>query len=189
MSAPIVLRQPALTWTAPRWLGEIAAVTMISLSLAVLAQLCIELPGYPVRLTGTTFGVLLTAALCGPRRAVIGAALYLMEGALGAPFFSSLSMGWSHLLGPAGGYLFGFLLQAWIAGHWIQKKILSSWWGTVLGLSIATAVQWSVGILWLSLYVGGERSLLLGTLPFLPGDLLKVAVVASLVCFSRKRLD
>ena len=68
----------------------------------------IPVPGTPVPITLQTF-VLMTAALTlGWRRATAGTVLYLGLGAAGLPVFSGGGSTLS-LIGPSGGFLFGFV--------------------------------------------------------------------------------
>ena len=42
--------------------------------------------------------------------------LYLLVGAIGMPVFAGGRGGLAHFFGPTGGYLFGYILSAWITG-------------------------------------------------------------------------
>ncbi len=55
---------------------------------AALAQIEIRLPFTPVPITGQTLGVLLVGASLGAGLGAVSMALYLLQGAVGLPFFS-----------------------------------------------------------------------------------------------------
>jgi biotin transport system substrate-specific component len=78
---------------------------------AGLAQFEIKPPFTPVPITGQTLGVLLVGASLGAGLGAVSMALYLLQGALGLPFFSGGDSG-AELLAlssSAGGYVWGFL--------------------------------------------------------------------------------
>src|SRR5690242_2913818 len=81
-----------------------------SLFIAMLAQIEIRLPFTPVPITGQTFGVLLVGAALGSKRGATALLLYLIEGALGLPFFAGGASGLRILTGATAGYLIGFIV-------------------------------------------------------------------------------
>src|SRR5919106_156233 len=76
----------------------ISLVFAFSLLTALSAQ--IVFPAGPVPITGQTFAVLLTGALLGSRLGAAAMIAYLIEGAVGLPFFRAGGAGLAHLLGP-----------------------------------------------------------------------------------------
>ncbi len=151
-----------------------------SLLLALSAK--IQVPFYPVPMTLQTAAVLLLGAAYGPRMAAATVLLYLLEGALGLPVFAGTperGVGLAYMLGPTGGYLAGFLPAAWIAG----KAVGSGWRGLALALAFlaAMAAIYLPGLLWLAGFVGGAKAVAVGFVPFIWGDLLKLALAAALV--------
>lgn len=62
-----------------------------------------------VPFTMQTFAVFAAMLMLGGRRAFIAAAVYIVMGAVGLPVFSNFQGGFGVLLGPAGGYVIGFL--------------------------------------------------------------------------------
>ena len=166
------------TLSLPSWLLVPAA----SLLIAAAAQVAIPLPFTPVPLTGQTFGVLLTGMALGSRRGALAVALYVLEGAVGLPFFAGGAAGLAKLLGPTGGYLFAFPIAAFVAGllaerGWDRRPLT-----TVLGMLLASLTIFFFGALWLSRFVGGiVPAVVQGVLPFLPGDLIKSLLAAGLL--------
>jgi biotin transport system substrate-specific component len=149
---------------------------------ALLAQVSLPLPFTPVPLTGQTLGVLLCGTLLGTRRGTASLALYLAAGAVGLPVFASGGAGTIHLFGPTAGYLWAFplaaLLVGWLAERGWDRRLLTS----ALAMALGSLLLLTLGSLWLSLYVGGIASgFQKGMLPFLPVELVKIAIAAGLL--------
>ncbi len=133
----------------------------------------ISVPFFPVPFTLQTLFVLLAGAVMR-RYAIYPVAIYLLSGSLGLPVFHSGTAGIGVLLGPTGGYLVGFLPAAAVAGL--------GYCGTseirrITGLISATVVIYSFGVAWLAISgpLPWKDAILLGVLPFLPGDVVKLA--------------
>jgi biotin transport system substrate-specific component len=138
----------------------------------------IALPMVPVPITLQTFFVLLSGVVM-KRYAVIPAALYVLLGALGLPVFHSGLSGPGVLLGPTGGYLAGFILAAGITGLGYEH---GSPWVRAGAILAATLVIYACGAGWLAVSTGmpPAAAVLLGVLPFIPGDAVKGAAVYAL---------
>ena len=161
-------------------LRDVLLIAGASLLTAAAARIVLPLPWSPVPLTGQTFAVLLTGAALGARRAVLAQALYLVEGAMGLPFFAGGLGGPLVLAGPTGGFLVAFPLAAAVTGmcaeHGWDRRF-----GTMLAaMLLGSAVFYISGLAVLSRFVPADRLLAAGLLPFLPGDVIK-AVAAALV--------
>jgi biotin transport system substrate-specific component len=133
------------------------------------------IPVGPVPVTLQTFFLL----LAGPfmkRRAVIPATLYLLLGAANLPVFHSGLSGIGILLGPSGGFLVGFVPAAAVAGLAYESRSRGL---RIAGLAAGTIVIYACGVSWLLLSAGLTlpAAVLVGVLPFLPGDALKGAGV------------
>jgi biotin transport system substrate-specific component len=102
-------------------------------------------------------------------------------GAAGLPVFSGGSAGLGIIVGKTGGYLFGFLAGAVFISFFKGQK--PSFLRTlVVNAAGSILVVYFFGVLWLS-YVTGiglDKAVIFGALPFIPGDILKVAA-ASLI--------
>ena len=157
---------------------------MASWALAALAQIRIDVPFSPVPFTGQVLGVGLLGAILGPKRGFAAVALYLVEGALGFPFFSGFHSGIAYLAGPVGGYLMSFPFLAYLAGV-IQQKQKTMFAKTAL-LFAASQITLAIGSLWLSLFVGLKSAFLVGWLPFIPFDLIKCYGIAKIGAWLRK---
>ena len=135
----------------------------------------VSIPVGPVPVTLQTFFLLLAAPVMR-RRAVVPAVLYLLLGTLNLPVFHAGLSGIGVLLGPSGGFLLGFIPGALVAGLAYESRSRAV---RVAGLVGATAVIYACGVAWLLASAGVTlpAALLVGVLPFLPGDALKIAGV------------
>ncbi len=156
-------------------------VALAVLLVALLAQVRIPLPFTPVPVTGQTLAVLLVGAWLPPGEAGLSLALYALVGAAGLPVFSGLAAGLGHLLGPTGGYILGFIPAAWVVGYGLRRFPLP-WRARVwVALLLGNLTIYALGLPWLAAFVGWERALQLGFLPFLLGDAFKLALAAAWV--------
>ena len=156
-----------------------ALVVFGSLLLAVSAQF--KIPLYPVPVTGQTLVVLLIGMTYGPRLGGITMAAYLLEGALGLPVFAGGAAGAAVLMGPTGGYLFGFLLASAAMGYLAERGMGRTAASTITAMVIGNCVIYLCGALWLANFIGFGQALAAGVLPFLYGDALKLVVAAGLM--------
>lgn len=164
------------------WVYDVALVLAGSWLIALSAQVAVPLPFSPVPVTGQTAAVLLVGALLGSRRGSLAVLVYIAQGAAGLPVFAGGAFGLSRVLGPTGGYLLGFVAAAFLVGllaerGWDRRPLT-----TAAAMALGNVVIYTVGALWLAVFVGGLRqALAVGVVPFLPGDLLKIAVAAILL--------
>jgi len=149
-----------------------------SLLTALCARVVIPLPFTPVPITAQTFAVLLTGAALGARRGAAAIGLYVLEGLVGLPVFAGGAAGLHRLLGPTGGYLLGFIAAAYLTGTLAER----GWDRTVrfaaAAMGAGNLVIYLFGVPWLALSLGWPRALTGGLLPFIPGDLVKLAAAA-----------
>ncbi|MEN9229777.1 MAG: biotin transporter BioY [Thermostichus sp. DG02_5_bins_236] len=160
-----------------------------SLFVALLAQVRIPLPFTPVPITGQTFGVALVGAGFGARLGFLTLLLYLLEGILGLPVFTSGGSGFSHLAGATGGYLLAFPLAAGLMG-WLVQQLGVDRHAAKMGAAMAacSALIYGLGATWLGVWLNqnvGPTSLMQvlqkGVFPFLIGDAIKMALAALLL--------
>jgi biotin transport system substrate-specific component len=164
------------------WTRSALVVVGFSLLTALAAQVVVPLPFTPVPLTGQTFAVLLTGALLGPRLGALAMLAYLAEGAAGLPFFRGGAGGVGHLSGATAGYLFAFPAAAYVTGYLAERgwdrRFLTAAAAMALGSLVVLACGWA----WLALMLGsGAQAFRLGVAPFLPGDVVKIALAAAVL--------
>jgi biotin transporter BioY len=147
-------------------------------SLLVTLAAHVEIPLEPVPITGQTFAVLLVGALVGSARGALSLAAYLVEGMAGLPVFAGGVGGVSHIVGPSGGYLVGFVVAALVVGWlcergWDRRLVTAA-----LAMLAGNTVIYLFGLAWLGRFVSPDQVLALGLIPFIPGDVVKLALAA-----------
>jgi len=169
--------------TLCRILGVISFTILTSFG----AFVRIPLPFTPVPITLQTFFVLLSGAILG-ELGVISQLGYIILGVCGLPVFTNAGSGILYLFGPTGGYLFGFLLASYFLGKTISKG--KSFFFMFILMCIADLIILSFGVTWLKILFGYSinKTLLIGFLPFIPGDLLKIILASSLFLKIRPRI-
>lgn len=162
---------------------RVLAVLVGALTVALAAQGAVPLPGTPVPLTLQPLAVLIVGGLLGPELGAASLLTYLAMGAAGLPVFTPsplLPQGLARLIGPTGGYLFAYPVAAWAVGSLVGATDPGRKPGVGrLALAVLAGIAFIHlgGLAQLVLLTGsaGEAARL-GTLPFLVGDLLKVAL-------------
>lgn len=152
-------------------LDNIISVLISILGLSLLAQITIPLPWTPVPITGQTFGVILTALICGRKRAMASILSYLTLGAIGLPIFAMGKSGLS--IGPTTGYLIGMAVASFCVGFLSDLGWTQSWWKSYLASALGSIIIFTFGVIGLSLFIPTKELLMAGVVPFLPGDFIK----------------
>jgi len=182
-AAPVVLADRiARTGVAAdvAWITAGVAVT------AVLAQ--VEVPLWPVPITGQTLAVVLVGATLGLRRGALSMLLYAVVGLLGAPVFSGGQGGLATLATPSFGYVVGFIGSAALVG-WLAERRWDRRFGLAALASLAaTALPFVVGLPWLAVVLGQLGApndlgavLQAGLYPFVVGGLIKALIAAGVL--------
>lgn len=156
--------------------STMAVVALMTAVLCVLAPFSIPVGPIPVSLA--TLGLYLAVIILGGKKATIVCLMYLLIGFVGLPVFSGFSGGPAKLVGPTGGYFLGYLLLTMIAG-WFVDKLPRKRGMCLLGLVIGTAACYTVGTVWLAVQMELDfgAALMVGVVPFLVGDAMKIFVV------------
>lgn len=153
---------------------------------AALAQFELRIYLWEVPLTLQTLAVYGSGLVLGRRNAALAMGLYLALG-LALPFFAGGQSGLAHLLGASGGYLLAFPLVAYVAGTITRER--RSVGRTLLALVAGSAVLFASGVVGLHVFAGHTswaESAVNGWLRFVPWDLTKIALVASLYAAARR---
>ena len=179
-----------------RWRYELSLSNKLALALGIAcltglaAQIRIPVPWSPVPVTGQTLAVLLAGVVLGRWWGGVSLSLYVGLGAAGLPWFGGWSGGLGYLAGPTGGYIIGFILAAMFLGYFTDKYIRSRSFLAMLGLMLFAnfALIHIPGLiqlhLWLSLVKGEavalSQLLMMGTIPFIAGDITKAIAAAAI---------
>jgi biotin transport system substrate-specific component len=149
---------------------------------AVAAQ--ISVPLFPVPFTLQVLAVVLSGLLLGSRYGALAQAIYVLLGVVGLPVFAGFKGGLGVVLGPTGGYLISYPVAAAIAGlaayavrNASRRRAL---WTSLLAGGAALVVIYLFGATWLAVVtkLPFAAALAQGVLPFVPFDLIKVALAA-----------
>ena len=94
------------------------------------------------------------------------------------------------LLGPTGGYLVGFLLLAVISGLFVEK-FEQARLPVAAGMALGMLVDDLFGTLWLAILMklSFGQALMMGVVPYLAGDAVKLIVALLLGSALRRRLQ
>jgi len=167
---------------------NIRQMTLISLFAALTAVgAFISIPIYPVPLTLQTLFTLLAAMTLGSVMGMSSQIIYVMLGIIGLPVFAGFKAGIGILFGPTGGFLFGFIISAYIIGKIIELKKEKNIFYYFLAGIIGTIIIYIIGVTQLSFVtgMGVKRAVVVGMFPFLPGDILKI-IAASFIASKLK---
>jgi biotin transport system substrate-specific component len=82
------------------------------------------------------------------------------------------------LFGVTGGYLFGFVIAAWLVGMLAERGWDRNVFTTAAAMLLGNIVLYVPGLIWLGAMIGAEGAITGGLLPFIIGDLLKLALAA-----------
>jgi biotin transport system substrate-specific component len=161
---------------AARVLAALAGAALVALA----AQISVPLPGTLVPMSLQPLAVLLVGGLLGPALGAASLTSYLVLGAVGLPVFALGRGGAVWLFGPDGGYLLAFPAAAALVGWVVARR--PGWAGLVAGPLLGMLTIYAGGLAQLTVLSGSPRAaLLLGALPFVFGDLVKIAAAALLL--------
>ena len=156
-------------------------VIVFSLFIAACAQFAIHIG--PIPITGQTFAVLLTGALLGSRLGAMAVIAYLIEGAIGLPFFAAGGAGLVRFLGPTAGYLVAFPAAAFITGAFAEHGWDKRYVTAVAAMAIGSVVIFLGGWAWFAVLTNTPpvAAFKLAVLPFLLGDVIKIVLGAAVL--------
>lgn len=154
---------------------------------ALLAQ--VEIPLWPVPITGQTLGVIVVGAALGAWRGAAALTTYLFAGLAGLPVFAGFTGSIAAVAKPSFGFIIGFVFAAFAAGWfaqraWDRRPVLA-----FLGFAAASVVPFLFGIPYMALILNvalrldyGFWALLeVGLLPFILGGVVKAALAAAVI--------
>lgn len=166
---------------------SLALVSLFAGLLAVFGLIPkIDLPlGVP--LTLQTLGVMLAGCLLGPKRGLQAMLLFLVAVALGLPLLSGGRGGIGVFFAPSSGYLLGWPLGAFVTGCVMaalptatpRHAAASAFLASAIGGLLVVHVCGVIGLVHIAGLSWTKAAL--GTLVFVPGDLVKCGACAMVV--------
>lgn len=138
----------------------------------------------PAPITAQSLGVMLAGCIIGAKRGALAFALLVVLIALGMPVLAGGRGDLSILTGATGGYIFGWIIGAFVTGVVAEKLVQDGQSAArqLAGFAIASlvggiGVVYLMGMPWLSIVTGTPfDKVLVGSLAFIPGDLIKVGI-------------
>ncbi len=157
--------------------------------LALTVSSWISIPLRPVPATLQTVVVLLLGILLGGRIGALTVLIWLLLAAIGLPVLSDGKSGIGALTGSTAGYLWSFILAAYLAGSLSPRSQFGPTINRLGGAIALHVLILSIGMAWLSLSIGVEGAFRNGFMPFLFGGFVKSVIVAALPAFLPKKLN
>lgn len=197
MTSP-TLHRPLIDTFVPVRAFALRVPLQIALGVALMMLLTqFELNVGPVPITGQTLGVLLIGAAYGSSLGGLTLIAYLLVGGLGLGVFSNGGAGWAHFSGATAGYLVSFPLVAALLGYLAQRGLTRTFRSAAWVMLLGNILIYLAGLAWLYTFAGTYApagtsplawTLQAGLLPFVPGDILKLLLAASLLPLAERSL-
>ena len=162
---------------------------MMACFTGLMAQIIIPLPWTPVPITAQTFAVLCSGLILGKKYGCLSQILYIVLGIAFIPWFGGMTGGLETVLGSTCGFFIGFIIASYFIGA-ITEKYAKARNFTRMAVVIGIAnfaliyIPGLAGLaLWYSLTQGAAIGvvdlLMMGLVPFIVGDIVKILGAAS----------
>ncbi|MBQ3183652.1 MAG: biotin transporter BioY [Clostridia bacterium] len=150
---------------------DIVHCGIVTALLCVLCPIAIPISGIPITLA--TLVIYITCTVCKLHTSLISVMLYILLGCIGLPVFSGFSGGVTHIAGPVGGFILGYIPLV-ICVSLLNKGRPRQ----IIGMCIGTVLLYICGCIGFMLNTDKELLSVLSAciLPFLPGDALKITI-------------
>ena len=161
---------------------------MFTALVAVCSQIAVPMPwGVPINLA--LFAVYMAGTMLGPVWGTASQVVFIALAAIGVPVLANFQGGPSAIFGKTGGYAIGYLLAALIAGAFAAKLPRKFGW-LALGCVVGCAACYVLGTIWFMVLTGFDlpTSLTYCVIPYLPGDVIKIALASLLTIQLDKRM-
>jgi len=175
-------------WTPNKdiiWIQKMVLVAVGIAFLIIAAKIKLILPFSPVPVTLGTFAVLTIGTTYGQRLGLMTIFGYLLIGMLGFDVFANSSAeanGLTYMLGGTGGYLIGYFFAVMALGFFAKLNWDRNIFKLGAALVFANILIYAPGLIWLGQMYGWDQPIIAwGLTPFIIGDLLKLALTASLI--------
>ena len=156
----------------------------------IMAQIIIPLPWPPVPITAQTFAVLCSGLFLGKKYGALSQIFYIVLGIAFIPWFGGMTGGIDTFLGSTCGFFIGFVIASYFVGL-ITEKYSKARNFTRMAVTIGIAnfaliyIPGLIGLaLWFNLTQGNAIGiadlLLMGLIPFIAGDIVKILGAAGI---------
>lgn len=157
--------------------NKIKQMTIVSLcSVFLIIGAWITVP-FAVPFTMQTFALFLVLFVFGGKLGMFSLLLYIGLGLIGVPVFSGFNSGISALVGPTGGYIFGFVAAT--ALYFASERFFAAGTCNRLVVSfVALMLCYACGTAWYMLYInstaGFWSAVTLCVVPYVVPDIIKI---------------
>lgn len=178
------------------WRNNASTLTMVLLSFVIacftglMAQVSLAIPWSPVLITFQTFAVLLAGVFLGGKYGGFSMILYALLGILGMPWFTNMNHGLDFIFAASGGYIIGFIFAAAVIGyvfdHYVNaRKPIQTVVLMIIANFVFIYIPGLMGLYNAMLLKTGtpltiSELLLMGLVPFIVGDLIKIAIASGI---------
>ena len=160
------------------FITKVLTVIVCSLILVLSAKIKVDL--YPVPMTLQPLAILMIAMLCGRNISVATVSLYLFQGMIGLPVFA-YGGGLPYLMGPTGGFLFGFLMASLIVGELADRGWGKFLFKSIFAMMLGMLTIYTFGIIQLGIINGFQFAIIKSMQPFIIGDFYKLVLASILL--------
>ena len=164
--------------------------------LCCFAAITIYLPFTSIPITLQVIGVSVAGAVLGKKYGGLSVLIYVLIGLCGLPVFSGMKGGVTALAGPTGGYILGFIAEAFVTGYCIEKfvkntdnkfiKNIKIFISMIIGLIVLYAIG-TIQFMFIS-SISLYKALSLAVIPFVPLDVIKLVVSVLISVFIRNNI-
>jgi biotin transport system substrate-specific component len=164
-----------------------ALFAAVTAALGLLPMVVVPMVAAPI--TAQSLGVMLSGGILGAKRGALAIAVFTALAAAGLPLYAGGRGGIGLFLGPTGGFALGYILGAFLTGWltermWNRLNTVKAFLACVAG---GIGMVYLLGIPWLGAVARiGLYKAFVGSMVFLPGDLLKAMLAAVIVVAIRK---
>ena len=161
---------------------------MMACFTGLMAQVIIPLPWTPVPITAQTFAVLCSGLFLGRKYGCLSQIIYVVLGIAFIPWFGGMTGGLETFLGSTGGFFIGFIIASYFVGL-ISEKYAEARSFTKMAITIGIAnfaLIYIPGLAGLALFLTSQGMtfgimdlLMMGLIPFIAGDIVKILGAAS----------
>lgn len=161
---------------------------MMACVTGIMAQIVIPLPWTPVPITAQTFAVLCSGLILGKKYGCLSQIIYIVLGIAFIPWFGGMTGGLEIFLGSTCGFFIGFVIASYFVGL-ITEKYAEARNFTRMAITIGIAnfaLIYIPGLAGLALFLGMQGThvgivnlLMMGLIPFIAGDIVKILGAAS----------
>jgi biotin transport system substrate-specific component len=163
---------------------------MMACITGIMAQIIIPLPWTPVPITAQTFAVLCSGLFLGRKYGCLSQILYIVLGIAFIPWFGGMTGGIDIFLGSTCGFFIGFVIASYFIGLITEKYAKArNFTRMAIVIGIANfALIYIPGLAGLALWSGLTQGttlgiadlLMMGLIPFVAGDIVKILGAASI---------